>query len=68
MQISQEAGQVVLYSHLLNNFPQLVVIYTVLEAHLPTVISGHDEGEKMYSKVIKSLPSWARQDLVLGTC
>ena len=34
---------------------------------LPTVISGHDKGEKMYSKVIKGLPSWARQDLVLGT-
>ena len=29
MQISQEAGQVVRYSHLLKNFPQFVVIYTV---------------------------------------
>ena len=29
MQISQEAGQVVWYSNLLKNFPQLVVIYTV---------------------------------------
>ena len=29
MQISQEAGQVVWYSHLLKNFPQLVVIHTV---------------------------------------
>ena len=28
-QISQEAGQVVLYSHLLKNFPQFVVINTV---------------------------------------
>ena len=27
--ISQEAGQVVWYSHLLKNFPQFVVIYTV---------------------------------------
>ena len=27
--ISQEAGQVVWYSHLLNNFPQFVVIHTV---------------------------------------
>ena len=27
-QISQEAGQVVWYSHLLKNFPQFVVIYT----------------------------------------
>ena len=29
MQISQEAGQVVWYSHLLKNFPQLIVIHTV---------------------------------------
>ena len=29
MQISQEAGKVIWYSHLLKNFPQFVVIYTV---------------------------------------
>ena len=29
MQISQEAGQVVWYSHLLKNFPQFIVIHTV---------------------------------------
>ena len=29
IQISQKAGQVVWYSHLLKNFPQFVVIYTV---------------------------------------
>ena len=29
IQISQEAGKVVWYSHLLNNFPQFVVIHTV---------------------------------------
>ena len=29
IQISQEAGQEVWYSHLLKNFPQLVVIHTV---------------------------------------
>ena len=29
LQISQEAGQVVWYSHLLKNFPQFVVIHTV---------------------------------------
>ena len=28
IQISQEAGQVVWYSHLLKNFPQFVVIHT----------------------------------------
>ena len=29
IQISQEAGKVVWYSHLLTNFPQFVVIHTV---------------------------------------
>ena len=29
IQISQELGQVVWYSHLLKNFPQFIVIYTV---------------------------------------
>ena len=29
IQISQEAGKVVRYSHLLKNFPQFVVIHTV---------------------------------------
>ena len=29
MQVSQEAGKVVWNSHLLNNFPQFVVIHTV---------------------------------------
>ena len=29
IQVSQEAGQVVWYSYLLNNFPQFVVIHTV---------------------------------------
>ena len=29
MQISQEAGKVIWYSHLLKNFPQFVVIHTV---------------------------------------
>ena len=29
IQISQEAGQVVCFSHLFQNFPQLIVIHTV---------------------------------------
>ena len=29
MQVSQEAGQVVWYSHLFQNFPQLIVIHTI---------------------------------------
>ena len=30
IQVSQEAGKVVWYSHLLKNFPQFVVIHTVI--------------------------------------
>ena len=29
IQVTQEAGQVIWYSHLLKNFPQFVVIHTV---------------------------------------
>ena len=29
IQVSQEAGQVIWYSHLFQNFPQFIVIYTV---------------------------------------
>ena len=29
MQVSQEAGQVVWYSHVFQNFPQFIVIHTV---------------------------------------
>ena len=29
MQVSQEAGQVVWYAHLFQNFPQFIVIHTV---------------------------------------
>ena len=29
IQVSQEAGQIVWYSHLLKNFPQFIVIHTV---------------------------------------
>ena len=32
IQVSQEAGQVVWYSHLFQNFPQLIVIHTVTRA------------------------------------
>ena len=32
-QVSQEAGQVVWYSHLLKNFSQFVVTHTVKEFH-----------------------------------
>ena len=33
VQVSQEAGQVVWYSHLLKNFPQFLVIHTVNVSH-----------------------------------
>ena len=34
IQISQEAGKVVWYSHLLKNFPQFVVIHTVKDFNI----------------------------------
>ena len=34
IQISQEAGKVVWYSHLLKNFPQFVVIHIVKDFHV----------------------------------
>ena len=34
IQMSQEAGQVVWYSHLLKNFPQFVVTHTVKSFHV----------------------------------
>ena len=34
IQISQEAGQVVWYSHLFQNFPQFIVIHTVNKAEI----------------------------------
>ena len=46
MQISQEAGQVVWYSQLFQNFPQFVVIYTV---------KGFDEVNKAEVDIILEL-------------
>ena len=46
MQVSQEAGKVVWYSHLLKNFPQFVTIYSVKgfsrisEAEVDVFLSG----------------------------
>ena len=34
IQVSQEAGQVVWYAHLLQNFPQFIVIHTVEVFHI----------------------------------
>ena len=37
IQISQEAGQVVWYSHLFQNFPQFIVIHTVIRKLLELI-------------------------------
>ena len=54
IQISQEAGQVVWYSHLLKNFPQFVVIHTVTgfgvvnKAEVDSIATDvHEEGDRM---------------------
>ena len=44
IQISQEAGQVVWYSHLLQNFPQFIVIHTVKGFGIGIVSKGQWEG------------------------
>ena len=41
IQISQEAGQMVWYTHLLKNFPQFVVIYTIPWTGLPWSLTGY---------------------------
>ena len=47
IQVSQEAGKVVWYSHLLKNFPQFVVIHTVkgftLLGAKPACLYGRDK-------------------------
>ena len=40
IQISQEAGQVVWYSHLFQNFPQFIVIHTVKGYTLPLTLTS----------------------------
>jgi len=68
IQISQEAGQVVWYSHLFKNFPQFVVIHTVNKAKVdvflelscffddPTDIGNFISGSSAFSK--SSLNIW----------
>ena len=62
IQISQEAGQVVWYSHLFRNFPQFIVIHTVkgfgivnkafnitvIQAYVPTSNAEEAEVEQFY--------------------
>ena len=62
IQIFQEAGQVVWYSHLFKNFPQFVVIYTVkgfLELSCffndPMVVDNLISGSSAFSKSILNI-------------
>ena len=52
IQVSQEAGQVVWYSHLFKNFPQFVVIHTV-------------KGASLVAQLVKNLP--AGQEVTVRT-
>ena len=45
IQISQEAGKVVWYSHLFKNVPQFVVIHTVLTYTDDTTLTAESEEE-----------------------
>ena len=59
IQISQEAGQVVWYSHLLKNFPQFVVIHTIKGfgivniAEVDVFIIGYTSKQKKKFKIWK---------------
>ena len=70
IQISQEAGQVVCYSHLLKNFPQFVVIHTVkgfgivnkaeVDVFLELLLSDDptDVGNLISGSSVFSNPAW----------
>ena len=51
IQVSQEAGQVVWYAHLFQNFPQLIVIHTVKGFG----IVSRCQIQKIISKTVKEL-------------
>ena len=64
IQISQEADKVVWYSHLFQNFPQFIVIYTAKGFGIcrepvrhSTRDKGHEEGGSAYAKAGSSLRS-----------
>ena len=65
IQVSQEAGQVVWYSHLLQNFPQFIVIHAVLGCNFKNdrMISAHFQGKPFNIRVIQdySLTSNAKE-------
>ena len=57
MQISQEADQMVWYSHLFKNFPQLVVIHTV---------KGFDVVNKVEVDIFLELPCFLNDPMNVG--
>ena len=67
IQISQEAGQVVWYSHLLKNFPQFIVIHTVkgfglvskaeIDVFLELSCFFHDPAAAAAAKSLQSCPT-----------
>ena len=51
IQISQEAGQVVYYSHLFQNFPQFIVIHQMVSTEIKLIIFfAAKDGEALYSQ------------------
>ena len=66
IQISQEAGQVVWYSHLFQNFPQFVVIHTVILLLKYFLAVSFQDGQLLLSvsEVLDTLLPQALQHMV----
>ena len=64
MQISQEAGQVIWYSHLFKNFPQFVVIHTVkgfgLVSKTEVDINEYNSPVKKWSLLAQIMTQWCK--------
>ena len=60
IQVSQEAGQVVWYSHLLNNFPQFIVIHTAKDFDIVNKAEiGVFSGTLAFSMMQQMLAVWS---------
>ena len=59
IQISQEAGQVVWYSHLLKNFPQFIVIHTVKGFSIVNKAESKEELNSLLMKVKEEMKKLA---------
>ena len=69
IQISQEAGKVVWYSHLLKNFPQFVVIHTVMLVYKS--LYGYEKNEASEGRVgagrrVRKPSRWSRQEMIVA--